>query len=567
MSKDVTGIGQVRSTARLLLTTVCRPLGPKYGDGLSVGYELLHGQVTRAQGIFSPRTFQRHFSLDYIAHNLDSPTVVLQYPSERELIRELKRGYEYVGVSFLLATFHRMKRVVALIRKYAPQSRIILGGYGTVLGDEVLKLWGDHICREEGVGFLRRLLGEPPKPMPYEHPMIVNHLWVFSLRRPPHGMVFAGLGCPNGCDFCCTSHFFRRRHIKLLPTGRDIFTVMKRYADEHNVHNCTVIDEDFLLNKARAMEFLECVRASTFQPSFFAFASVKALSQYTIEELLEMGLDGVWMGFEGKRSGFAKQSGRPIEELIDELRSHGITVLTSMIVGFDYQTPEIVQEELDELMRIRPTLAQFLIYGPTPGTPFYERIMAEGRLVPELTERPEDYYRKCTGFYGMVQHPTMTSGMLERLQQQCFRQDFERLGPTMVRAMENWLSGYHRLKGSACEALRQRAALYRSHILGGRVVLFPARWLGPSRAARRAARDLHWAIRREFGRLSVAEHVKSWVAMVMAMWTAVSLRCEWLQHPRLVRTEYRSSGSRRGPKLMPDVACVVESDRCEVACR
>ena len=77
---------------KVLLTSVCRPMGPKYGDAPSVGYELLYGQVTRAQGLFSPRTVNIHYSLEYIAENLDTPTVVLQYPSERELIRELKKG-------------------------------------------------------------------------------------------------------------------------------------------------------------------------------------------------------------------------------------------------------------------------------------------------------------------------------------------------------------------------------------------------------------------------------------------------------------------------------------------
>ena len=118
---------------KVLLTSVCRPLGPSYGDAPSVGYELLYGQVTRAQGLFSPRTVNIHYSLEYIAENLDAPTVVLQYPSERELIRELKKGYDYVGVSFLLAVMHKMKEAVALIRRYAPNSKIVLGGYGTVL--------------------------------------------------------------------------------------------------------------------------------------------------------------------------------------------------------------------------------------------------------------------------------------------------------------------------------------------------------------------------------------------------------------------------------------------------
>jgi hypothetical protein len=104
-------------TPKVLLTSVCRPLGPKHGDGPSVGYELLYSQVTRAQGIFSPRTVNIHYSIEYIAENLDAPAVVLQYPSKREFIRELKKGYDYVGISFLMAVFHKMKEMVALVRQ------------------------------------------------------------------------------------------------------------------------------------------------------------------------------------------------------------------------------------------------------------------------------------------------------------------------------------------------------------------------------------------------------------------------------------------------------------------
>ena len=60
-----------------------------------------------------------------------------------------------------MAVMHKMKEAVALIRQHAPGSKIVLGGYGTVLKDDVLKPFADYICREEGVGYFRRLLGEP----------------------------------------------------------------------------------------------------------------------------------------------------------------------------------------------------------------------------------------------------------------------------------------------------------------------------------------------------------------------------------------------------------------------
>ena len=273
---------------KVLLTSVCRPLGVAHGDPKSVGYELLYCQVTRAQGIFSPRSHHVHFSLEYVAENLDAPTTVLQYPSKKELIRELKLGYDIVGVSFLIATFHRLKEVVALIREHSPRSRIVLGGYGTVLSDELLLPLGDHICREEGVAFMRRLLGEPEITMPYRHPMIVNPLKVFGMKISQTGVVFAGLGCPNGCDFCCTSHFFKKKHIRLLPTGADIHHVIQRYHEAAPDMSIIILDEDFLLNRKRAMEFRECVLKAGKPLSIFAFASIRAISQYSVTEILEM---------------------------------------------------------------------------------------------------------------------------------------------------------------------------------------------------------------------------------------------------------------------------------------
>ena len=78
-------------TDKILFTTVCRPFGGA-GEGASVGAELFHAQVTRAQGMFSLRQVIRCWALDYLAENIQMPSVVLHYPSERELMRELKRG-------------------------------------------------------------------------------------------------------------------------------------------------------------------------------------------------------------------------------------------------------------------------------------------------------------------------------------------------------------------------------------------------------------------------------------------------------------------------------------------
>ncbi|HEU4400786.1 MAG TPA: cobalamin-dependent protein [Candidatus Polarisedimenticolia bacterium] len=540
MESHIIATSQKESPApSVLLTSVCRPLGEKYGDAPSVGYELLFGQVTRAQGLFSPRANHIHFSLEYVAENLEAPTTVLQYPSRKELIRELKKGYDYVGVSFILATFHHMKEIVALIREHSPASKIVLGGYGTVLADEVLRPHADFICREEGVGFMRRLLGEPEIPMPYGHPLIVSRLHVFGREVSRTGMVFAGLGCPNGCDFCCTSHFFNRRHIRLLPTGRDIYRVIERYLEIEPGMSIVILDEDFLLNKKRALEFRDCVQSGGTPVSIFAFASVRAISQYTVSQILEMGIDGLWIGYEGTRSGFAKQSGRPVDEVFREFREHGIGILASMIVGLPYQTPEIIEEELSGLLDLKPDFSQFLIYGPTPGTPFFDRIMREGLLHRDLVEDPETYYRKCSGFAAMVAHPTMRPEEIEAAQAGCFEADFRRLGPSIYRSIETWLLGYLKLKDSPNPFLRKKAQRFAAHIRTTYPAFLAGRTFGPTSEARQRIADLEARIHRTLGRPTWSERLQSVAATGLAAWTGLALRLGLFQHPSLIRHTFR----------------------------
>lgn len=510
-----------------------------------MGYELLFGQVTRAQGLFSPRANHIHFSLEYIAENLEAPTTVLQYPSRKELIRELKRGYDYVGVSFLLATFHRMKEAVALIRRHSPDSKIVLGGYGTVLSDEVLAPHADHVCREEGVGFMRRLLGEPEIPMPYGHPLTVSRLRVFGTEVSRTGMVFAGLGCPNGCDFCCTSHFFKRKHVRLLPTGRDIYRVIERYLEIDPGMPIVVLDEDFLLNKKRALELRDCVQEGGRPLSIFVFASVRAISQFTVSQILEMGIDGFWIGYEGTRSGFAKQSGRPVDELFKELREHGIGILASMIVGFPYQTPEIIDEELSGLLALKPDLTQFLIYGPTPGTPFFDRVMREGLLHRDLTDDRERYYRKCTGFAAMVSHPTMRPEEIEAAQTRCFAEDFGRLGPSMYRSLETWLLGHLKLKDSPNPLLRRKAQRFASELRKAYPAFLAGRAFGPTPGVRKWIADLQARIHRTIGRPTWTERLRSVAGLGMAAWVGLTLKLGIFQHPRLIRHTFRMPETSR----------------------
>ena len=526
--------------ARVLLSSVTAPLGARHGDGSAVGYELLHAQVTRAQGAFSPRAVHLQYGLEYIAANLDTPVVTLHYATDETFVEELRSGgYSHVGIAFNLSTAHKMRSMCKLVRQHAPQATIILGGYGTVLPDEELLRHGDVICRGEGVSFMRELLGEPPRTPPFDHPLVVSKLKVLGLTAGSTGLIFAGLGCPNGCDFCATSHFFDRRHIRLLPTGQDLLEVIEGYRALDPEIEFTVLDEDFLLNKRRAMELRELLLARDLHLDMFVFASVKALSKYSPQQLVEMGVGGVWIGFEGSRSGYAKREGRPVAELVADLKRHGILVLASMIVGLDYQTPAIVRAEFEELMGLGPTLSQFLIYGPTPGTPLGERALREGLFRPEYAADPERMWRESDGFSCLIRHPHMAPQQIEELQRWCFEEDFRRQGPSVVRTAEVWLEAWEALRDSPVPALRRRAEHAARRLARVGTLVPAAVALAPSREARRRAIELGRQLRRlTSGKDRLLNAALGVAALPVALATAAALKLDLDRAPNCVRHDW-----------------------------
>ena len=210
-----------------------------------------------------------------------------------------------------------------------------------------------------------------------------------------------------------------------------------------------------------------------------------------------------------------------------------------MIVGFDYQTPEIVAQELDGLMQLKPALAQFLIYGPVPGTPFYERVIKENLLQDVYTTDKDLFYRRADGFRTMIKHPTLSPSQIEDLQNWCFEQDFQRLGPSIYRVLETRFLGYLKLKDSPNPVLRQKAEYFAHELRFAYPVFLAGRLFGPNATVRKWIGDLGRRIHAELGQPTVAQQLRSILAMGAALWTGFTLKFELFQHPKLQRTTYR----------------------------
>src|SRR5204863_3225815 len=114
----------------------------------------------------------------------------------------------------------------------------------------------------------------------------------------------------------------------------------------------------------------------------------------------------------------------------------------------------------------------------------------------------------------------------------CFREDFHRLGPSIFRTLEARLLGYQRLKNSPNRLLRQKAVHYAKELRGAYPAFLAGRLLGPNAAVRNWIRDLERRIHTELGAPSLAERVRSVMAVGAALWTGLTLKLNLFQHPK-----------------------------------
>jgi len=439
---------------KVLLTTVHKPMGIENETCTeNIQAEMYHAQVTLAQGPFSIRSVCTGWGLEFIAANLETPTTVMHYPTVKQLISELKSGYDYVGIGFVICTFPKTMELCKIIRKINPDIKIVLGGYGTVL-DECDK-YADYVCREEGVNYFKRILGEPVTDF-YKVPSIHRKLKVLSITTRPEAIIATGLGCSRGCDFCCTSHFFDKQHIPLLKSGREIHEAMKaiNFKNE-SFRNIGVIDEDFLAQKKTIDQMIPLNAQEIDKPIFFScLTSLKSISQYSIDELLMMGLSGVWVGIESLYAQYPKLQGLDPKSILDNLKKVGIIPLTSLIIGYDWHNEITVEEDFQYLFSLRPAFSQLMIYSPCPNTPLWDKMKSEDRLL----NVPHKYF---DGFHALFKHPNFSSHRLEQLLKQFFIREYEEFGPSICRIFDIQLTGYQTLKDHDNSLFRARASEYK----------------------------------------------------------------------------------------------------------
>ena len=554
---------------RFLLCGVVKPFGVK--DEISeplCTMELLNNQVTREQGIHSPRSNNPSFALYLMAENIRVPVTVLDFPTWEEFTKEIDTGeYTHVGISFIIPNVLKAGRMTRYIREHSPQTKIILGGHGTAVPELSELVDYDEICRGEGISWLRSYFGENPN-RPIIHPALPSSIngYVYGAPIPgKSGIIIPGVGCQNSCRFCATSHKFERKYTPFLQTGRDIFEACLKTEEALGVDDFGMMDENFCKSPQRARELLELMEENGKAYSFAVFSSAEAISKLGTDFLVRLGVNFLWIGVESKANLFEKTRGIDLNGLIRDIQDHGITVLASAILFLEHHDKKTIHEDIDWAIGLESDLVQFMGLGPSAGTQLYQDYEAEGKIIHDIP-----YQRKHGQDEIWFRHPHFTLPETANYLRDAFIKKYHTHGPGVLNMAKTAVNGYLKVKdeiekrsrlgmkwdpetlkyipglnASPDVYMEQRLASMKRYALKYRPMLKTTLKYAPNAKAASKCRELMELYRRAFGPMTLAEHVRSIVVSVLAIKEQRRLNKEGviMRQPPTHRTTYPDRSS------------------------
>ena len=202
----------------------------------------------------------------------------------------------------------------------------------------------------------------------------------FHRKDHSGGILFATRGCPNACEFCTLAVMYKRR-FRRRPVEEAaaefasfsgkviIFWDDNLSADpEHAKALCKAItpyrkwwSSQASVNAGADDEFLRLAARSGCKQLFIGFESVS-----------QQSLESAQKGF-NRTDGYA--------EIVERIHAHGIAVQAGFVFGFDDDKPDVFEKTIAFLENTGIQNATFHILTPYPGTPLYERLAAQGRIL------------------------------------------------------------------------------------------------------------------------------------------------------------------------------------------
>ena len=189
-------------------------------------------------------------------------------------------------------------------------------------------------------------------------------------------------GCIHQCEFCVVPVAWGTR-----PYQKPVEEVIE---DIRQLGSKRVffVDLNLIADTDYAADLFEAL--IPLRVKWFGLATVLLADREELLSLAAMsGCRGLLVGFESlstkslrsSKKGFGDS--RRYGDIIDKFHSYDIALMGCFVFGMDHDTPDVFVDTTRFVVEAKIDLPRFAILTPFPGTPLFDRLKAEGRILTE----------------------------------------------------------------------------------------------------------------------------------------------------------------------------------------
>jgi radical SAM superfamily enzyme YgiQ (UPF0313 family) len=208
-------------------------------------------------------------------------------------------------------------------------------------------------------------------------------------------------GCPFQCEFCdIIIHLGRVPRVK---TPAQMLTELDAVYATGYRGGVFIVDDNFIGNKREVMKLLlELDRWNREHGHPFQYGTEASINlaedRKLVQGLISTGFLWVFIGIETPTVAALKETrkfqnvGGTLLDRVRVLQSAGLLVFGGFILGFDNDTDEIFDQQIEFINQAAIPNAMIGQLGALPGTPLFTRMKEEGRLLRSCTEGLGPFY-------------------------------------------------------------------------------------------------------------------------------------------------------------------------------
>ena len=213
-------------------------------------------------------------------------------------------------------------------------------------------------------------------------------------------------GCPFSCDFCEITSLLG--HKVRMKTTSQILTELDTLYELNWRGSVAVVDDNFIGNKKEIKVGLLPAMKDWMQNHKFPFtfniqSSINlADDPELMSSLVKTGFNSAFIGIETPDAeslhacNKMQNENRDLVECVKQIQNRGIQVSGGFIVGFDSDTPDVFQRQIDFIQKSGIVSAMVGLLNAPKNTRLYNRLKAENRLTTEATGNNTDFSMNFT---------------------------------------------------------------------------------------------------------------------------------------------------------------------------